>query len=158
MCDYSLMAIPNRLAVSGEELVFHRFEAGTVGLASALDLRLRQENCKPAKCGFWSSLKNFLNPADTPSVPAVCIPPGAHLLVQDIPAKLQRECGIQKDVEAVFTQITATVNSFRDAVRFPNGLEVLLQRFAEGQRVRVLDVSSAEEPETASHGEQRVMI
>jgi hypothetical protein len=35
MCDYSLMAIPNRLAASGEELVVHRFEAGTVGLASA---------------------------------------------------------------------------------------------------------------------------
>jgi hypothetical protein len=26
MCDYSLMAIPNRLAVSGEELVIHRFD------------------------------------------------------------------------------------------------------------------------------------
>ena len=38
MCDYSLMAIPNRLAVSGEELVIHRFEAGSVGLASAFDL------------------------------------------------------------------------------------------------------------------------
>ena len=30
MCDYSLMAIPNRLAVSGEDLVVHRFEAGSV--------------------------------------------------------------------------------------------------------------------------------
>ena len=38
MCDYSLMAIPNRLAVSGEELIVHRFEAGAVGLASAFDL------------------------------------------------------------------------------------------------------------------------
>ena len=37
MCDYSLMAIPNRLAVSGEELIVHRFEAGSVGLASAFD-------------------------------------------------------------------------------------------------------------------------
>jgi hypothetical protein len=38
MCDYSLMTIPNRLAVSGEELIVHRFEAGSVGLASAFDL------------------------------------------------------------------------------------------------------------------------
>ena len=111
------------------------------------------------RCGFWSRLKEFLDPADTPSVPAICIPPGARLLVQDIPANLQRECGIQKDVgEAVFTQITATTNAFRDAVRFPNGFEVLLQRFAEGQRVHVLDVSSAEEPEAASHEEERVTI
>jgi hypothetical protein len=159
MCDYSLMAIPNRLAVSGEELVFHRFEAGTVGLASALDLRRRQETPKPPKRGFWSSLKEFLDPAVTPSVPAVCVPPGARLLIQDIPANLQRECGIHKDVEeAVFTQITAAANSFRDAVRFPSGLPILLQRFGEGQRVRVLDVSCAEEQETASHGEPRVRI
>jgi hypothetical protein len=159
MCDYSLMAIPNRLAVSGEELVVHRFEAGAVGLASALDLRRRQETPKPPSRGFWSSLKEFLDPANTPSVPAVCIPPGTRLLVQDISANLQRECGIQKDVEeAVFTQITAAVNSFRDAVRFANGLEVLLQRFAEGQRMRVLDVSSAEEQETVSHGRQHVRV
>lgn len=159
MCDYSLMAIPNRLAVSGEELVVHRFEAGAVGLASALDLRRRQETRKPPRRGFWSRLKEFLDPADTPSVPAVCIPPGARLLVQDIPANLQRECGIQKDLgEAVFTQITAATNAFRDAVRFPNGFEVLLQRFAEGQRVRILDVSSAEEQEAAPHEEQRVTI
>jgi hypothetical protein len=159
MCDYSLMAIPNRLAVCGEELVVHRFEAGAVGLASALDLRRRQETRKPPRRGFWSRLKEFLDPADTPSVPAVCIPPGARLLVQDIPANLQRECGIQKDLgEAVFTQITAATNAFRDAVRFPNGFEVLLQRFAEGQRVRILDVSSAEEQEAASHEEQRVTI
>ena len=38
MCDYSLMAIANRVAVSGDELVVHRFQTGTVGLASASDL------------------------------------------------------------------------------------------------------------------------
>jgi hypothetical protein len=43
MCDYSLMAIPNRSAVSGEELVIHRFETGSVGLASAFNLRRRRE-------------------------------------------------------------------------------------------------------------------
>ena len=43
MCDYSLMAIPNRVAVSGDELVVHRFQTGTVGLASASDLRKRED-------------------------------------------------------------------------------------------------------------------
>ena len=159
MCDYSLMAIPNRLAVSGEELVVHRFEAGAVGLASAIDLRRRQDCRKAQSHGFWSTLKEFLNPSDVQSIPAICIPPGARLLVQDIPVKLQRECGFLEEVEeAVFTQITAVVNTFRDAVRFQNGVEVLLQRFDEGQRVRVLDLSLAEGQETGPRGQRRVMV
>ena len=35
MCDYSLMSLPNRLAVCGDELIVHRFELGAIGLASA---------------------------------------------------------------------------------------------------------------------------
>jgi hypothetical protein len=147
MCDYSLMAIPNRLAVSGEELVIHRFEAGAVaGLASPCDLRKRQEYRRVRSHGFWQRLKEFFDPPCGPAIPAVCIPPGARLLVRDIPANMRRECRIQTDIEeAVFAQITAAENTFRDAVRFPNGIEVLLQRFAEGQRVRVLSLSSADE-------------
>ena len=157
MCDYSLMTIPNRLAVSGEDLVVHRFEAGSVvGLASACDLLKRQQYRKPQPHGFWPRVKDFFNPPDAPAIPAVCIPPGARLLVQDIPPTLQHECGFQEEAEeAVFTQITAAVNTFRDAVRFQNGIEVLLQRFAEGQRVRVLDLSSAEDRETAIQRRQR---
>ena len=159
MCDYSLMAIPNRLAVSGEELIVHRFEAGSVGLASALDLRRIQEY-REAQChGFWPTIKAFFILSQTQSIPAVCIPPGARLLIRDIPAKLQQECGFQDGVkEAVFTQVTAVVNTFRDAVRFQNGVEVLLQRFEEGQRVRVLDLSLAEEQETGPREHRRVMI
>ena len=62
MCDYSLMAIPNRLAVSGEELVIHRFEAGSVGLASVFDLRSREDSRKPECCGLWSTIKAFFVP------------------------------------------------------------------------------------------------
>ena len=158
MCDYSLMAIPNRLAVSGEDLVVHRFEAGVVGLASAFDLRRRQECRKAPVHGFWSRLKKFFDPPHLQSIPAVCIPPGARLLVQDIPATLQHECGFQEEVEeAVFTQTTAAINTFRDAVRFQNGVEALLQRLDEGQRVRVLDLSSAEEQETEPAGQRAIM-
>ena len=59
MCDYSLLAIPNRLAVSGEELIVHRFEAGSVGLASALDLRKRQD-AESKDMGSGRSLSSFL--------------------------------------------------------------------------------------------------
>jgi hypothetical protein len=80
-------------------------------------------------------------------------------MIRDIPAKLRQACGFQDGVmEAVFTQVTATVNTFRDAVRFQNGVEVLLQRFEEGQRVRVLDLSLAEEQETGPREQRRVMI
>jgi hypothetical protein len=59
MCDYSLMARTNRLAVSREELIVHRFEEGSVGLASALDL-LRIQECRKAQChGFWPAIKPF---------------------------------------------------------------------------------------------------
>jgi hypothetical protein len=60
--------------------------------------------------------------------------------------------------EAVFTQITAAANTFRDAVRFHNGVEILLQRLDVGQRVRVLSLSSAEGPETAPTEQPRAMM
>ena len=160
MCDYSLMAIPSRLAVSGEELVVYRFGTGAVGLASAFDLRKRQDCRKAQSHGFWSTLKDFFNPLDVQSIPAICIPPGARLRIQDIPAKLRFECGLlQEAEEAVFTQLTAVANTFRDAVRFQNGVEILLQKLNEGQRVRVLDLASTEEEqETVPKERQRVMI
>ena len=73
----------------------------------------------------------------------------ARLIIRDIPRSLQRAYGLRSDMEeAVFTQLAAAAESYRDAVRFNNGTEVLLQRFAEGQRVRVLSVSSGEEWES----------
>jgi hypothetical protein len=88
MCDYSLMAITNRLAVPGEELVTHRFETGSIGLASALDLRKIQECRKAHFRGVWPTIKAFFSPSDSRSISAVCIPPGARLLISDITAKL----------------------------------------------------------------------
>jgi hypothetical protein len=157
MCDYSLMAIPNRMAVSGDDLVVHRFGAGPVGLASACDLQKAQERRKTPSHGFWSTLNEFFSPSDVRSIPAVCIPPGAQLLIHDIPLKLQHEYGLKEVEKAVFTQVSADVNTFRDAVRFPNGVELLLQRLEEGQRVRVLDLSSAEDRATVRKGQQSMM-
>jgi hypothetical protein len=144
MCDYSLMCVPNRLAQEGEDLVAHRFPTGSLGLASPADLK-RAVNPPPVRRGWWSALKSFLNPPHVPPVPAVCIPPGSRLELQDIPVRLQRELGVEPVEMVTFTQISAAVNSYRDAIRFSNGREVRLQELREGQHVRVLDLSTAEE-------------
>ena len=157
MCDYSLMAIANRVAVSGDELVVHRFHTGTVGLASASDLRKGQDRPKFQGNSFWLRLIQFLNPPDIQSLPAVCIPPGARLLVQDIPMRLQHEGRFKEVEEAVFIQVTAHVNTFRDAIRFQNGVEILLQQLDEGLRIQVLGLSTAEKTAGPREREQSMM-
>jgi len=155
MCDYSLMAVPNRLAQEGEDLVAHRFPTGSLGLASPADLKRATETPSPARKTFWCALKEFFNPPKAEPVPAVCIPPGARLRLQDIPARLQHEVGVGPVEDVVFTQISAAVNSYRDAVRFPNGREVRLQELREGQRVTVLDLSMAEDLDLERLREER---
>jgi hypothetical protein len=88
-------------------------------------------------------VKEFLIPSETP-VPAVCIPPGASLRLMDISSKLQRELAIGPAEGVTFTERTADENSYRDAVRFSNGREILLQDLREGQRVRVLTLGQAD--------------
>ena len=121
MCDYSLARVPNRLAVEGEQLVTFRFSTGSMGLksrdASLWRLRFKQT---AAIC--------------------VCVPPGARLLLRDISANLQRDLDVQATEEVTFVQLSAEAYCFRDAVRFGNGREVLLQRLKCGQRVNVLSL------------------
>jgi hypothetical protein len=146
MCDYSLMAIPNRLATEQEDLVAHRFPTGSMGLASPADLRRNAGPTAEQPRSFWASLKTFFNPPRTEPVPAVCIPPGARLMLHDIPARLQNELRVKEQEEVTFTQISSTVNSYRDSVRFANGRILRLQELREGQGVTVLDLSCAEAP------------
>lgn len=138
MCDYSLACIPNRLAREGEDLVSHRFKTGTMGLASQADLEAKPRSDPAGPRTFWSVVKRILVPTESESVTAVCIPPGATLLLCDIPEALQKEAGVGRVERVMFTQVTAALNSYRDAVRFPNGWELLLQRLHEGQRLHVL--------------------
>lgn len=144
MCDYSLMAVPNRLAREHEDLVAHRFPTGSIGLTTPEELR-RISAPQEQPQGIWTAIKRFLSPQSMAPVCAVCIPPGARLLLSEIPARLQAELGVGADEEVTFTQISATVNSYRDSVRFGNGRVLRLQELREGQRVKVLDLSGAEE-------------
>ncbi len=158
MCDYSLMAVPNRLAHEGEELVAHRFPTGSLGLASPADLKRIADPPAPARRSLWCAVREFFNPPKTEPVPAVCIPPGARLELHDIPARLQHEIAVGPSELVTFTQISAAVNSYRDAVRFRNGREVRLQELREGQRVRVVDLSMAEDLDLERLREERAEI
>ena len=128
MCDYSLAHFPNRLAEEGEQLVVHRFQTGTLGLAPAC-----------------FSLKQIFSPDSTP---AVCVPPGARLLLQDIPERLQQALNVGSVEEATFVEQSADAFRYRDAVRFGNGHEILLQQLASGQRVLVLSLDTGESETT----------
>ena len=123
MCDYSLTGIPNRLAVEGEELVVHRFRTGSLGLASPC----------PSVSRWWSG------------TPAVCVPPGARLMLLDVPKRLRHDLAVGPIEEVTFVQLSATPYQFRDAFRFQNGRAVRLQELSEGMPVRVLRLSLSED-------------
>jgi hypothetical protein len=152
MCDYSLMTLSNRLAVCGDELVVHKFETGAIGLAAYSDVCREREQYSGNTRGVLGKLLAFLRYPYPQSCPAVCVPPGARLLVRNIPATLQREIGLQSTVEeVVFTQ-TDLEFTYRDAIRFSNGKLLSLQKLNVGQRISVLSVGSQDESETILEG------
>jgi len=136
MCDYSLAEVRNRLAVEGEELTIYRFPTGTIGFTSPAELQQRRD------------LRGWRSWFSTPEVPcAVCIPPGAQLVLRDIPALLQSGLGLGMEEHVVFIQTSMDAGRHRDAVRFSNHQQVLLQRLAEGQRAQVVSMGGATHPE-----------
>jgi len=58
---------------------------------------------------------------------------------------VRRELGVEAIEEVTFTQLSASVNSYRDAVRFSSGRELRIQELGEGLHVKVLDLSLAED-------------
>ena len=66
------------------------------------------------------------------------------MVVKDIPRGLQRELSVGETEEVTFVQTSANVNTYRDAVRFSNGRQILLQALREGQRVVVVSLDLAD--------------
>lgn len=135
MCDYSLMGVPNRLARAGEELVLYRFHTGTLGFTSLLEAR----ECQYPR-SFWHRLtRSSFSPVA--AVPAVCIPPGARLRLEDVPNSLQLRLEVGQKEEVTFTQLSVEAHRHRDAVRFDNGRTSRIQDLRPGMRAKVLDLS-----------------
>lgn len=159
MCDYSLHLFPSRLGVDGEELVVHRFGGASLGLASPSDLPAPPGGTTCGGRSRWARVKSwFQRPLweAEKRVPAVCIPPGSRLILQDIPKTLQRELGVEETEHVTFTQISAEVNTYRDAIQFQNGRQLLLQRLREGQRITVVSLSPAVDEEVFADADARV--
>ena len=141
MCDYSLGGLPNRLAVDGEELTVHRFSTHSIGLASPLDLQMKIREAPQRDQTLWHQFKSLLAPAyDCSPVRAVCIPPGARLVLKSIPVDLRCKWDVGADESVFFVQTSAEVNIHRDALRFRTGRQVLLQELREGMRVTVVSL------------------
>ena len=158
MCDYSLMSIPNRLAVEGEDVVTYRFHSGSIGFASESDVRRMAGSNDPRARGFWLSLRSYsTNSPLAEAVCAVCVLPGARLLLQDIPEHLQHNLKVASSEEVTFVQMGMDAYTYRDAVRFESGLEIRLHDLIPGQRARVLQLSSDQPSESVSYERPAVL-
>jgi hypothetical protein len=152
MCDYSLHGLPTRLAVVGERLLTYRFRTGSIGLASPLDLAAPSRP-KDSRCsGWWATLKLWLvSEMELDRVPAVCIPPGSRLRMSQVPDRAQKSYSLRQVEEVTFVQLTADAFRYRDAIRFDNGRQKLLQTLAEGILFQVLWLDVEERaPETVN--------
>lgn len=145
MCDYSLAGLPNRLAMEGEELVVHRFRTGSKGLTPPVELRPAEPLQLACKKSFWEWLKSaFEDAAPSSNITAVCVPPGAQLLLRNIPPDLRREWSVEDEEKVLFVQVSGLENTYRDAIHFRYGRQVLLQDLREGMLVQVLSLGGVE--------------
>lgn len=147
MCDYSLMGVPNRLAREGEDLITHTFSSGSRGLTP--DTEATEKNTVQIRWKCMQGLFDKLFGKVEIEKVAVCVPPGARLLLRDIPEDLRNSLEVGSTEEVTFTQLTAEAYEYRDAVRFENGRELLLQSLKKGQRIKVLQLSGTDEIQPA---------
>ena len=141
MRDYSLHTIRTRLAVEGEELVLYRFESGVLGFASAVDLQNTQSFLMDEPQTFWSRLKEIVFGRRAAQIPAVCVPPGARLLLDGVPHDVQASLQVAPSEVVVFADISDRSYSYREALLLPDETRVLLQDLPAGVHALVLTLS-----------------
>ena len=133
MCDYSLTGLPNRLAVEGERLVAYRFPNGVKGFVSQPEL-VAFAGGHPT---LWSRICAWFR-NETPC--AVCLPPGATLMMRDLPGWLR--AGFRGDADEIVTFVQGDSREFRDGIQFKWGATALIQQLPTGQVADVLSLSS----------------
>jgi hypothetical protein len=164
MCDYSLHAQPNRLAKEGEELTLAIFRGGSRGFAAVRDYEehsaWEQRRTRPRVNWSWKGIVSYFRSktAEQPRQPlcVVCIPPGAQLRLEGIPLSMQKDLGLKPVERVTFTQLSCEAYTYRDAVRFDNGKEVLLQWLKEKQKAVVLSLGANAETYEAPTADMHV--
>ena len=97
----------------------------------------------------------MLNPQlELGQVPAVCIPPGAQLFMNQIPEELRRKFALQAVEYVTFVQFIADSYRYRDGIRFRNGKQVSLQEITGNVRFEVISLASNQQATEA--GRRRV--
>lgn len=113
MCDYSLELYRSRPATEEEQYTLRRFPSGTMGFTAARD-------CETA----------------------VCIPADARLRLEGIGEAVQQAYAVGPTEEVVMTRVEGGAYAHKDAVKFSNGREVLLQSFNAGVTAEVIAFTS----------------
>lgn len=108
MCDYSLELYRSRPAVQEEQYTLHRFPSGTMGFVARSDCQT-----------------------------AVCMAAGARLHLEGINETVQRAFSVGPAEEVTMSRLAVSGHAHRDAVRFANGREVLLQSLNVGVTCRL---------------------
>jgi len=119
------------------------------------DYSLEAYQSRPAAVGEKLTLLRFASgsmgfASGTVCHTAVCIPAESKLLLEDIGESTQKELGVGAVEEGMLIRLSGSL--YKDAVRFSNGAEVLLQRLNCGLTVLVmtygaeLDQPSRSEP------------
>ena|SRR5581483_10195431 len=149
MREYAFHSMSNRLAEEGEELVLYRFESGVLGFAGDRDLLQANNAVRSEPLTFWSKVKESLLGRRAPHFPAVCVPPGARLLLDGVPQSAQASLQVAPSEVVVFAEISDRSYSYREALLLPDGTRVLLQDLPEGVHALVLALSSEAEHKPA---------
>jgi hypothetical protein len=71
------------------------------------------------------------------------VPPGARLILKDIPAQMQKGLGLRPEEGGKFIETSAEPYRHRDAIQLANGCVIPLQNLREGQRVEILSLVPA---------------
>ena len=87
----------------------------------------------------------WLYPRKQCGMTAVCIPPGARLLISEVPQNAQPGFDLLELESVKFTQLSERSYAYRDALRFSDGETVLLQKLPEGLRATVIALAPDEE-------------
>ena len=67
------------------------------------------------------------------------------LVLRDIPQSLQLRLGVSAEEEVTFVQLRPELTGYRDAVRFQNGKEILLQQLPVGLELDLLGLTGFDE-------------